>query len=193
MPRETRIWSRGKQHCTNMSMLIPSTVPHGSVTVFGNAQERAARDGASMAMELDGLSFAWPRNEQFALDISRLTVDQGERLFVHGPSGCGKSTLLNLLAGVLTPMSGSIRVLGVDIARLSSGARDRFRADHIGMIFQQFNLIPYLPIVENVLLACRFSQRRRERAASSMASERAEAERLLARLDLADGLWKRRP
>jgi putative ABC transport system ATP-binding protein len=176
-----------------MSILIPSAARHGKVTVFAKAHERAARDRASMAVELDGLSFAWPRNERFALDIGRLTVDQGERLFVHGPSGCGKSTLLNLLAGVLTPTRGSIRVLGFDIARLASGERDRFRADHIGMIFQQFNLIPYLPIVENVLLACRFSQRRRERAASTTGSERAEAERLLARLDLAASLWKRRP
>ena len=176
-----------------MSIPISSAAQHGSATLASAAQVRDGPTVASMAVEIDDLTFAWPRREDFSLEIGHLDVEQGKRVFVHGPSGCGKSTLLNILAGVLTPASGSIRLLGFDILRLSPVARDRFRADHVGMIFQQFNLVPYLPVVENVLLPCRFSQRRRNRATTGAASPRAEAERLLARLDLAPGLWKRRP
>ena len=69
---------------------------------------------------------------------------------LRGPSGSGKSTLLSLLAGILKAQSGSVRVLGHDLGALTGSARDRFRADHIGVIFQLFNLIPYLSVRENV-------------------------------------------
>jgi ABC-type Fe3+/spermidine/putrescine transport system ATPase subunit len=75
-----------------------------------------------------------------------------------------KSTLLNLLAGVVTPHDGSIRILGSDLRTLSGAGRDRFRADHIGYIFQMFNLIAYLSVIENVCLSCGFSELRRQRA-----------------------------
>jgi putative ABC transport system ATP-binding protein len=80
---------------------------------------------------------------------------------VRGSSGSGKSTLLSLLAGVLQAQSGSVKVLGRDISTLGGSARDRFRADHSGVIFQMFNLIPYLSVRENVALPCVFSARRR--------------------------------
>jgi len=176
-----------------MSILTTSAARHDSAETSSRAQERHEPAAAGFAVQIDDLFFAWPRNREFALDIGQLTLEPGERVFVHGPSGCGKSTLLNLLAGVLSPKRGSIRVLGSDIARMSSVARDRFRADHIGMIFQQFNLIPYLSIIDNVLIACWFSQRRRARATQGVASVQAEAQRLLTRLDLAPTLWRRRP
>jgi len=121
------------------------------------------------------------------LDIPRFSVAAGEQVFLHGPSGSGKSTLLNLLAGVLLPRSGELRVLGRALTTLSASARDRFRADHVGLIFQQFNLIPYLSVMDNVLLPCRFSARRRSRAGDA----RRAAGRLLGHLDLDAGLWRR--
>ncbi len=113
------------------------------------------------------------------VDIESLRIANAERIFLRGPSGSGKSTLLSLMAGVVAPRQGTVRVLGQDIGTLGSAARDRFRADHIGFIFQMFNLIPYLSVVENVCLPCGFSDRRRLRATRAGASVEAEAVRLL--------------
>ena len=131
------------------------------------------------------LQFSWDATP--CLDIPRFELAPGEQVFLHGPSGSGKSTLLNLLAGVLVPQAGELSVLGVSLPGLSGAARDRFRADHLGLVFQQFNLIPYLSVLDNVLLPCRFSPRRRERAGDA----RQTAARLLAHLDLEEGLWRR--
>ncbi len=111
-------------------------------------------------------------------------ISATERVFVHGPSGSGKSSLLNLLAGVVVPRRGSLRVLGTELPRLVGAARDAFRADHFGIVFQMFNLIPYLSVVENVALPCRFSRRRRRHVDERGGVVR-EAQRLLAHLDLA--------
>jgi putative ABC transport system ATP-binding protein len=111
-------------------------------------------------------------------------IAAAERVFVHGPSGSGKSTLLSLLAGVLVPERGSLRVLGTEVSGLAGGARDAFRADHLGIIFQMFNLVPYLSALDNVMLPCRFSARRRHQAAAR-GGPAAEARRLLEHLDLA--------
>jgi putative ABC transport system ATP-binding protein len=106
-------------------------------------------------------------------------------MFLRGASGSGKSTLLGLLAGVLVPGGGSLAVLGHEMARLSGPARDRLRADPLGVIFQQFNLLPWLPVRDNVRLPLRFSARRRAQAAPG------EAERLLAAMGLPEPLWSR--
>ena len=106
---------------------------------------------------------------------------------LRGPSGSGKSTLLSLLAGILKAQSGSVRVLGHDLGALTGSARDRFRADHIGVIFQLFNLIPYLSVRENVSLPCAFSSRRRNRCEQSGTSVLEVATRLLDHLDMGDG------
>ncbi|HEV8645852.1 MAG TPA: ABC transporter ATP-binding protein [Burkholderiales bacterium] len=127
------------------------------------------------------------------IDIGSLGVARGERVFLRGPSGSGKSTLLSLLAGVITPLEGTVRVLDGDIGALGGAARDHFRADHIGFIFQMFNLIPYLSVVENVCLPCGFSQRRKERAEREGGTVRAEAVRLLEHLDMGDAAVLRRP
>lgn len=140
------------------------------------------------ALRITDLVFRWPRQAQICLDIARFELAAGERVFLHGASGSGKSTLLGLLGGVALPQQGRIELLGTDITRLGSRDRDRFRADHIGFLFQQFNLLPWLPALDNVLLPCTFSARRRERAG---ADPRAEAERLLRHLDLDTASWRK--
>jgi putative ABC transport system ATP-binding protein len=147
---------------------------------------------ADSVVELSEVRFSWQRGGDPVIDISALRIARGERVFLRGPSGSGKSTLLSLLAGVITPQQGSIKVLGQDIGTLGGPARDRFRADHVGFIFQMFNLIPYLSVVENVRLPCGFSQRRRANAQRAGGSVDAEALRLLEHLDMTrDGLLRR--
>lgn len=140
------------------------------------------------AIRISDLVFRWPRQGSACLDIPRFVVAAGERVFLHGPSGSGKSTLLGLLGGVATPETGHIELLGRDLTQLGSHARDQFRADHIGFLFQQFNLLPWLSALDNVLLPCTFSQRRKERAGSN---PRKAAENLLAELDLDPDLWRK--
>lgn len=141
-------------------------------------------------IEVQDLRFAWHRDGPDILAIEALRVVRGERLFIQGPSGSGKSTLLSLLGGVNRPRSGRLRVLERDLSTLSGTRRDRFRADHIGFIFQMFNLLPYLSVVDNVLLPLRFSRRRRQRAGGS-AAMLDEARRLLAQLGLEETLLTR--
>jgi putative ABC transport system ATP-binding protein len=142
--------------------------------------------GREAAVHLAGVAFRWGARSPFVLRIGELSVRAGERLFIHGPSGSGKSTLLSLIGGVVTPQEGIVSVLGENISRLSGPQRDAFRADHIGFVFQLFNLIPYLSVVDNVILPCAFSRRRRLEADGTGRSPRAEALRLLDRLSLAD-------
>jgi len=134
------------------------------------------------AIQLRDLRFAW--NGRDTIDIPQMSVGRGERLFLQGPSGSGKSTLLGLIGGVLTPSAGDVLILDQSLSLLSGARRDRFRADHIGFIFQQFNLLPFLDVIENVLLPCRFSRRRAERARVEAGSEKAQARMLLEALDL---------
>jgi putative ABC transport system ATP-binding protein len=133
-------------------------------------------------IEVEDLEFGWEPDRPL-LRIERLEIQAGQRVFVHGPSGSGKSSLLSLLAGVVVPRQGSLRVLGVEISRLGGPARDAFRADHFGIIFQMFNLVPYLSVTDNVTLPCRFSRRRREQVHTRGGAEQ-EAARLLEHLDL---------
>lgn len=135
---------------------------------------------SAAAIRIDDLVFRWRPAAAPAVRLATLTVDAGKSLFLHGPSGAGKSTLLNLLGGVLQPERGRIEVLGQALGELPAARRDAFRADHLGFIFQQFNLLPWLSTLDNVLLPCRFSRRRAQRAGDPAA----EARRLLAALDL---------
>jgi len=163
--------------------LIPHSDPHGRL---------AGSAATEKVVELNNLQFSWPREKRTILDIDALHIHQGERIFIEGSSGSGKSTLLNLIAGVVTSQQGSIRVLGHILNEQSNGKRDQFRADHIGFIFQLFNLIPYLSIVENVTLPCHFSRLRREKAKQVAGSLEKEALRLLNHLGMADpGLLRR--
>ncbi|MGP9826498.1 ABC transporter ATP-binding protein [Ectopseudomonas khazarica] len=142
-------------------------------------------------IELANLGFAWPGQAQL-LDIPDFTLARGETLFLKGPSGSGKTTLLGLLGGVQRAQSGHIRLLGQDLAQLSAAARDRFRVDHTGYIFQQFNLLPFLSVRENVELPCRFSRQRAERAQQRHGSIDAAATALLEHLGLRAELLERR-
>ena len=142
-------------------------------------------------IEITQLGFAWPGQPEL-LDIPSFTLSHGVSLFLKGPSGSGKTTLLGLLGGVQKPDRGSVRLLGTDLGQLSSSARDRFRVDHTGYIFQQFNLLPFLPVLENVLLPCRFSKTRAARAQMRHGSIEQAATRLLAQLGIRNELLQRR-
>lgn len=139
-------------------------------------------------LELRALRFAWPGAARDLLRIDTLQLDAGERLLLRGPSGGGKSTLLAIAAGVLVASGGEARLLGVDWRTLSAGQRDRRRADAIGVVFQQFNLLPYLSLLDNVLLAGRFSATRLQRAGPK---PRETAQALLAALELEPSSWQR--
>ncbi|MCB1938379.1 MAG: ABC transporter ATP-binding protein [Rhodocyclaceae bacterium] len=139
------------------------------------------------AVALRGLRFGWPGADRPCLDMAGFTLSAGERLFLHGPSGSGKTTLLSLIGGVLRADAGALRVLGHDLSALSGPRRDRFRADHIGFIFQQFNLIPYLSAADNIALPCRFSPLRAQRAGDVAAA----VARLAGHLDLPADLLAR--
>ena len=138
----------------------------------------------STSVEIDRLRFAWRPGQPEVLDIADFVVEAGERVFIEGPSGSGKSTLFSLLGGVLSPRQGTLRILGVGISEMPARRRDAFRADHIGFVFQMFNLVPYLSMIANVTLPCRFSRRRRQRAILRSGTPEAEARRLLSRLRL---------
>ena len=114
-------------------------------------------------LELYNVKFGYDLSETL-IHIDELCIARGESVFLRGPSGSGKSTLLGLIGGVLHPREGHISICGTDITTLSSGKRDEMRADHLGIIFQQLNLLPYLSIIQNVTLPCRFSSTRADRA-----------------------------
>lgn len=137
-------------------------------------------------IDIENLQFSWPGNSGTTLDIDQFQVHDGELLFVMGPSGSGKSTLLSILTGILTPQKGTVRVLEQEMTALKGAARDRFRADNIGYVFQMFNLIPYLSVVENVTLPCQFSVVRTKEALVQSATLEEEAVRLLEHLNLSD-------
>ncbi|MGB4072380.1 ABC transporter ATP-binding protein [Pseudomonas sp.] len=143
-------------------------------------------------IQLCNLGFAWPGQPEL-LDIDSFTLQRGESLFLKGPSGSGKTTLLGLLGGVQKPNRGTIQLLEQDLSTLSAGARDRFRVDHTGYIFQQFNLLPFLSVRENVELPCHFSTLRAKRAIQRHGSVDNAAAALLAHLGLDQpGLLQRR-
>ena len=132
---------------------------------------------------MSGVHFTWPGPRGFSLAIKDFAMAAGERLLLVGPSGNGKSTFLSLLTGIIAPSSGTLEVLGTDIANLSNSARDRFRAEHIGIIFQMFNLLPYGSVTDNVVLPLSFAASRKARALLTGSVE-GEARRLLASLGL---------
>lgn len=135
----------------------------------------------STAIEVRGLRFSYRPDGPLILDIPELTLQRGERAFLHGPSGSGKTTLLGLLAGILPVTHGRVQVLDRDFAVMKGEERDRFRGSHIGYVFQMFNLIPYLNVRQNILLPLGISP---ERAARVKGGHDAAARELAAHLGI---------
>lgn len=111
-------------------------------------------------IKIDSLRFHWSKKSSFRIYISGFTVKRGEKILLLGESGSGKTTLLSLIAGFLDPLSGEININGKSINSLTSSKKDKFRADNFGIIFQQFNLLPYANIIDNIILPLYFSKRR---------------------------------
>lgn len=156
-----------------------------------DAAPQIAQDSDPPLVHISDLVFAWP-NQEPVINIPELTIARGERVFLAGPSGSGKSTLLGLVGGVLTATSGEISILGKNLSSLGAAERDRYRSDYVGFVFQIFNLLPYLSVIDNVTLPCRFSRRRKDRALRQSQTIEAEAERLLQHLDISPELMRRR-
>ena len=146
---------------------------------------------AETILDLKNVCFSWKNSGRELLNLPELLVEQHDHVFLQGPSGSGKSTLLALVGGILVSESGTLKVLGTEIKSLSSSARDAFRVDHIGFIFQLFNLLPYLSIEENVMLPLSFSKIRAERAGRTKLDQVNEAHRLLRALELEEPLAKK--
>ena len=137
---------------------------------------------ADAVIQLDGVqkAFLTPAGEIVPiLDVDRFEFAAGEQVALEGHSGSGKTTLLNVIAGIMRPDAGSVVLDGVDLSRLPEAARDRVRADRLGLVFQQFNLLPGFTAIENVLVAMAFS---------SVRPDRSRAEALLASVGLAHRL-----
>lgn len=135
-------------------------------------------------IELNHVVFSWNRANDPVLRIPSFSIKRGEKVFLKGRSGSGKTTLLSLIAAVLKPDSGDMIVNGQNLATLRGGRRDRFRVDTIGLVFQQFNLLPYLSVTENVQLSCRFSGSRKARALENSPTLNEETDRLLRAMKL---------
>lgn len=123
-------------------------------------------------LDIADVAYRWPGRAGFSLTVPRLSVAQGESVLLLGESGSGKSTLLSLICGTILPDAGNVRIAGTDTIALSGAARDRFRAEQIGVIFQQFNLLPFGSVMDNILLPLRFAPARRKRV-DNAASEAA--------------------
>jgi putative ABC transport system ATP-binding protein len=138
-------------------------------------------------IKLKNLHFHWQGQKIDTLNIKTLTIKQGEHVFIQGESGSGKTTLLNLLAGILLPTQGELVLLNQSLASLKASQRDCFRADHLGIIFQQFNLLPYLSVIDNITLPCHFSSIRQQKAGNPQQT----AMRLLQHLGINNALIQR--
>ncbi len=131
-------------------------------------------------LELSDVGYRWSGRAAFSLTVPDLSVQRGESVLLLGESGSGKSTLLSLICGTILQDRGTVRIAGTEVSKLSGGARDRFRAEQIGVIFQQFNLLPFGSVTDNILLPLRFAPQRRKRAGDGAA----EAATLCAALGL---------
>jgi putative ABC transport system ATP-binding protein len=129
-------------------------------------------------IQCQNLEFKYP-NSGFRLAIPSFNLESGETVFLEGDSGSGKSTMLNLMAGVLLPQKGIVSLMGNNLSLLSANECDALRVNHIGFLFQQFNLLGYLNVLDNVTLPCRFSKRRKHCAIESAGSVNQAATDLL--------------
>jgi len=139
-------------------------------------------------LRIEQLRFGWDSGPEL-LNIAQLELAAGQNMLVTGASGSGKSTLLNLIGGVLMPTHGEIEICRTQCAALGARRRDRFRAEHLGIVFQQFNLLPFLNVIDNVLLPLQFAPQRRERAGVTGSERHAQAQALLSALGLEAQHW----
>lgn len=110
------------------------------------------------------VAFQWPGRQSFSLLVPDLKIAAGETVLLLGESGSGKSTLLSLICGTIPPSQGVVRIDGQNLTKMSAQARDRMRAEKIGVIFQQFNLLPFGTVEDNIRLPLHFAPERRKRA-----------------------------
>lgn len=113
-------------------------------------------------IQAKGVCFSYSATDPFR--FADFHIQKGEKVFIQGPSGAGKTTFLQILSGILRPQNGSLTIAGKDLSKMSSFQRDAFRKDYCGFVFQQFNLLPYLSLYENIALPLRFSNKRKARA-----------------------------
>jgi len=106
---------------------------------------------------VDQLAYAYNKQAP-SFVLPKWQIEKGQRIFLHGPSGAGKTTLLNLLAGILVPQQGTIHLLDKPFSTCRDSQRDKLRAQHIGVVFQQFNLIAHLSVLDNIRLAAYFAK-----------------------------------
>ncbi len=135
-------------------------------------------------LSIKQLLFRYAADQPALLNIPHWQLKTAGRVFIRGASGSGKSTLLNLIAGLLTPQQGDIQISDTVINKLSGHQRDAFRGQHIGMVFQRFNLIPYLSVLDNLRLASHFST-------LSATEAQQQAAQLLDKLGLSASLHRR--
>ena len=144
-------------------------------------------------LDIKNVCFRWKNSGSLLLNLPEFKIEKHEHVFLQGPSGSGKSTLLGLVGGILVSESGTLKVLGQDIKNFTRSGRDSFRVDHLGFIFQLFNLLPYLSIEENVMLPLSFSSIRAKRAGRTKIDQVNEAHRLLKALALGEQLAEKSP
>ena len=136
--------------------------------------------GNSKAIEISNLKFKWEGSSHYLLDIPKLEIPRSKKIFLQGSSGSGKTTLLNLLSGVLDFKEGQIKIFDQNIKDMSSSQKDTFRGDHMGFVFQLFNLLPFLSVYENIALPLEFSKTK----SSKVQDRESEVKRLLESLEL---------
>ena len=111
-------------------------------------------------VKIESLRFQWSKNNNFKIFVPKLEVGRGKKVLFLGESGSGKTTLLSLICGFLEPLTGSISINDKIISDLTSTNKDAYRSDNIGIIFQQFNLLPYANVIDNIVLPLYFSKQR---------------------------------
>ena len=135
-------------------------------------------------IKLDSLRFYWSKKTGFKIHVPKFSVAQGEKVLLLGASGSGKTTLLSLICGFLSPISGNIYLNNQRINDLTADKRDQYRSDNIGIIFQQFNLLPYANVIDNIILPLYFSKIR----ANKITNQRETAFNICKSLRLPDSI-----
>lgn len=140
---------------------------------------------ANAAVKLENIEFSYHSSSTPSLLLDSFEITPKQSVFLYGASGSGKSTLLNLISGILLPNVGKVHVLGENLNAMSSSRRDKFRAKKIGVVFQQFNLISHLSVLDNIKLAAHF-------ASNKQADLVEQAWLLFNELNLSEGLIEQR-